>query len=254
MNRSTLCMPGSQGHRVQKSAPYWPHVTSFHVYSMWRYYTCVTSVGFEDSKCSIRRLLQTSLRMSSFQNIGLFNMSVAMLAIHQDRRWFMGMVHLKGHARPRARRLGAPPRGGGIPKLAALGLLPRPTEVQPRAYTCMYMYMHAHGHMHGQAYGRWKGPRSPGSRRRRAGGSRNETGLGRRPGSSSGYWFWNWVKQKKSPVGHTSTCTCTCLLLLPCRLRVGSFRVNEGSCFSLVETSHGTQVHGNGASDGLCSQ
>ena len=149
---------------------------------------------------------------------------------------------------------------GASPTIAAA---PNPTSdedgaqntlVQSRAYTCMYMYMHAHGHMHVQACGHWKGPRSPGSRRRRAGGSRNETGLGRRLGSSSGYWFWNWVKQKKSPVGHTSTCTCTCLLLLPCRLRVGSFRVNEGSCFSLVETSHGTQVHGNGASDGLCSQ
>ena len=60
----------------------------------------------------IQRLLKTALRTSSSQNTGLFNMAIAMLAIHQDRRWFMGIVHLKGHARPRAWRSGGPPRTG----------------------------------------------------------------------------------------------------------------------------------------------
>ena len=58
---------------------------------------------------NIRRLLKTALRTSSSQNTGLFNMAIAILAIHQDRRWFMGIVHLKCYARPRARRPGDPP-------------------------------------------------------------------------------------------------------------------------------------------------
>ena len=81
----------------------------------------------------------------------------------------------------------------------------------------------------------------------------NETGLRRRPGSSSGYWFWNWVKQKKSPVGLRSTCTCCCCCcccLLRGGLRVGSFRVNEGSCSPLCRR-HMIRVQGNDALDGL---
>ena len=59
-----------------------------------------------------------------------------MLAIHQDRRWFMGILHHKGHARPRARQLGAPPaQRRRHTKPTALEWLPRPTEVQPWAYT-----------------------------------------------------------------------------------------------------------------------
>ena len=160
-------------------------------------------------------------------------MAIATLAIHQDRRWFMGIVHLKDHARPRARRRGAPPpplRRWHI-KPAALALLPRPTGVQPRAYTCICMTLYMHGH--GLVYGRRKRPRRPGSRIPRAGAPGKGPGPGRKPGSSSGYWFWNWVKQKKSPVVLRSTCTCCLLLaaclLVHCRLRVGSFRVNEGS-------------------------
>jgi hypothetical protein len=187
-------------------------------------------------------------------------MAIATLAIHQDRRWFMGIVHLKGHARPRARRRGAPPpplRRWHI-KPAALALLPRPTGVQPRAYTCICMYMHGHG----QAYGRRKRPRRPGSRMcvhmRRAGSPPpppprcpgKGTGPGRKPGSSSRYWFWNWVKQKKSPVGLRSTCTCCCCCLLRGGLRVGSFRVNEGSCSPLCRR-HMIRVQGNDALDGL---
>ena len=94
----------------------------------------------------------------------LYNIAIAMLGIHQDRHWFMRIVHLKGHARPRAWRTGDPPAPRRRhTKPAALALLPRSTEVQPRAYTCMYM------HGHGQACGCRKGPRSPGSRMRRAG-------------------------------------------------------------------------------------
>ena len=42
-------------------------------------------------------------------------------------------------------------------------------------------------HGHGQAYGRWKGPRSPGSRMRRAGDpALTQTAPGMEPGSGAG--------------------------------------------------------------------
>jgi len=87
----------------------------------------------------------------------------------------------------------------------------------------------------------------------------NETGLRRRPGSSSGYWSWNWVKQKKSPVGLRSTCTCTCcccLLLLAaslpatCRLIFASMRAPVSPSWR----RHMVRVHGNDALDSLRSQ
>ena len=89
-------------------------------------------------------------------------------------------------------------------KPAALGLLPRPTEVQPRAYMCICMYTHGHGPT-GSGYGRAApaaayaalepppGPPAP-CTCARARGSRKETGLGRRPGSGSGYCAWNSVQ------------------------------------------------------------
>ena len=96
----------------------------------------------------------------------------------------------------------------------------------------VYVHMHVHAWP-------WTGLRAPEKaaqpRQQHAprGGARpspgNETGLRRRPGSSSGYWFWNWVKQKKSPVGLRSTCTCTCCGLLAslpatCRLIFAEMR------------------------------
>ena len=131
----------------------------------------------------------------------------------------------------RARERGglAPPPHWRHTKPAALELLHRPTAVQPRAYTCICMTLYMRGHR--QAYGRRTGPRSPGSRMRHAGspapppcGSGKETRLGRRPGSSSGYWFWNWVKPKhvtRRPQEYLYLLTAC--YLLRCGLRVGSF-------------------------------
>ena len=47
-------------------------------------------------------------------------------------RWFMGKGPLKDHARPKARRPGAPPhyKRRMHTKTVALELLPRPTEVR----------------------------------------------------------------------------------------------------------------------------
>ena len=116
-------------------------------------------------------MLKTALRTLSSQNTGPFSIAIAMLAIaiHQDRRWFMRIVQSKCTSkamRARERDGSAPPPAlrRRHTKPTALELRPRPTEVQPRAYTCMYQ------HDHGRAYGRQKGPRSPGSRMRRAGG------------------------------------------------------------------------------------
>ena len=145
-------------------------------------------------------------------------MAIATPATHQDRRWFMGIEHLKGHARPRARRRGDPPSrcgpGGGIPNpprrhCRPVQLKSNRGRIRVRTYACPWTGLRAP-----EKAAQPNAPRGrPGSPPR---GPRNTTGPRRRPGSSSGYWFWNWVKQKKSPVGFRSTCTCTCMALLCC--------------------------------------
>ena len=191
----------------------------------------------------IRRLLKTALRTSSSTNTGLFNTANAVLAIHQDRRWSMGILHLKGHARGGT---ATPPHcGGGIPNRE---LLPQAIEVQPRACTCIYIFMYMHGHKPTGAGNGHAAPAAACAAREARPSPRaapEETGPGRQPGFSSGYWFWNWVKQTRSPVGlritFTCTCTCTCTCVLACCFLAGYvsalFRGDEGTRFSLVETS-----------------
>ena len=140
-------------------------------------------------------------------------------------------------------------------KPATLGLPPRPAEVQPRAYTrartCICMAMD-------RPTGAGKGRAAPAAACAERGARPspgNETGLRRRPGSSSGYWFWNWVKQKMSPVGLRSTCTCTCCCCL--LFLAGYVSAHFSSMRAPVSPSwrhHMIRVHGNDASDSLRSQ
>ena len=107
------------------------------------------------------------------------------------------------------------------------------TEAQPAPPACM------HGHGHGlRSPARGPGAAAPPPAPPLAPAPGRGKGSGGGPRSSSGYWFWNWVKQKKSPVGLRSTCTCTCTC---CCFLAGYASVHccgdEGSCFSLVETS-----------------
>ena len=131
-------------------------------------------------------------------------------------------------------------------KPTALELLPRPTEVQPRVYTCIRMYMHgmAMDRPTGAGNGRaapaaaraareaWPSPRAAPERKPGSG-----TGPGLVPDTDPG----TGLNTKSHPQAPRSNCICTCTCLLLLLFLTGyvsaRFRGDEGTCFSLVKTS-----------------